>query len=512
MKTWQKAVIVPTTLLVSTIAAKAQALPDSFKAFFGKKIDNISLNISDGSSLSINTNKEVYYKETSLDTVKLDMKLSYFPGDGSKNIVQFPGIPGDFYLIYDQDQKRIYFNSVDAENPVRFMDIKDGQAFVYALKGQHDVGTGPHVWMGYLDIFSMPKSGNSDAYYDIQAHLISTTMNLSNLSLPVADSHANLSVSGLENAKQFRLVSHPSTVLHNIERHDASVARDTLMPQFLTIEPVSADTGQIKVKDIDNREIYSTGVSEIIYSMQAYYPRMSWPDGWHNGSRQGKPNRGVWYLVGEPPYVKDADGNWRYIGVTGGNTADHLPGFWFDQPDSSTFLMTFKKADGQSPDQAFPIDLHVALLYPKNDSVLFNGNSTNLYYNDASLEIFHHQDPTISDTALVTYGLNPYFTVTWSSSLVVGVDDSPKEQVKTPEIKAYPNPVHDMITFRREDASKEEIIVIRDLMGNTVYKHRSPAGESEGQVPLKDLPAGLYNFIVLSTDGRRLHYEKFIKE
>ncbi len=313
-------------------------------------------------------------------------------------------------------------------------------------------------------------------------------MPLGELSMPVGGSFANLSVSGLDKAMQVRLVSLPSSdhrntvggIGHELKQHAIlEYAGNPKKDKVFKAYDLECPSPEVPVKP-----------TEIVFSMQDYNKGIPAPVAWSNPlDRCGHGGSYDTYYVTNGQfgqYAIDADGKERGIGAARGNTADHLPYFGFDQPDKAYFLMTFKKADGQMPDQAFPIDLHVALLDKKNN-VLFNGNSTALFYNDASLEIFHHQDPSISDTAVISYGINPYFTVTWSTNLVVGVDE-PKETV-APALNVYPNPASDEITIQRQSIEPAKFYLYTS-QGTQVGEINMKEGETDKKVNLRNLPSG----------------------
>jgi len=92
---------------------------------------------------------------------------------------------------------------------------------------------------------------------------------------------------------------------------------------------------------------------------------------------------------------------------------------------------------------------------------------------------------------------------------IVGVKDNQAQKIQA---SVSPNPVNEVMTFRREEANSEAILIVRDLLGNTLFKQRLKAGEGEAQIPMKDQAPGMYNVMVISTDARQLFYEKVIKE
>ncbi len=84
-------------------AAKAQVLSEASNVFFGKRInDTLKIQLPEGSNLRLKTNKEVYCKETLVDTVELSQVIRYFPDKPwDQNFTQFPGVPGEFNFAYD---------------------------------------------------------------------------------------------------------------------------------------------------------------------------------------------------------------------------------------------------------------------------------------------------------------------------------------------------------------------------------------------------------------------------
>ncbi len=498
--------VIAATAIVTTLAAKAQSLPDPAKAFFSRGMDT-TVQVSGNSELKLKTSKDIYTKETQMDTVNLKQVITYAPGQS--NTSEFAGVPGTFKLNYDADKKVAAFFAIEPNNPVQFMLARDGLPFVYILND----GSQETEKNGYRCRITYPDALPSNSPYAIRIELITTKLNLNNLALPVDGTNATVSVSGMENAVQYRLVSHPTTLMHNIEKHDLSVVADTLLPPFATFEPVSTSRGKIKLKDITQGDTYSTGVSRIIISMQGHWYGQAQPETWHNGSRHGHPNPGINYLAADDAkYVEDANGNWNLFGATPsyygiGDTTLGEPAVSFYHNDSTKFVMLFRDADGKrhTGDGPVPIYQYLALRDKRSQTIFSTYVSTAIYNDDASLEIFHHQDSAISDTAVYTMGINPYFTVTWSTKLVVGVDDPTPAYSPQNVSTAYPNPVQDEVTIPVGDGSAT--VIISNELGQ-VYRRKASGNL---HLPIHSWPSGAYFVSIVHVDGK-IEETKFIKE
>ena len=163
--------------------------------------------------------------------------------------------------------------------------------------------------------------------------------------------------------------------------------------------------------------------------------------------------------------------------------------------------MTFNQAFVPSSDHDFiPIDSHVALL-DRHYNILFNGNSSALFYKDASIQIISQ------DTLLYRISIPPEnqcFTVSWTAdSAITGVNDKNAEQLKTSELSVYPNPATTHLSIQSPEYLDNATVKIYNVYGIEVYEGKMNGDKTT--IPTDGLPIGAYYGVL---NGERF---KFIK-
>jgi hypothetical protein len=97
---------------------------------------------------------------------------------------------------------------------------------------------------------------------------------------------------------------------------------------------------------------------------------------------------------------------------------------------------------------------------------------------------------------------------TFSYYNTIGFQDPISEDVV---VKAYPNPVNDIITFDMENINQQSELIIYNLFGQMIWKEQIGYAKQNYKINISDYKSGIYYYQITLSNSQKKYSGKFVK-